>query len=84
MFKLLTSIPHDKLLHFIAGIILFMIITVFKIDAFTALIGVAVVGIAKELIYDTWIKKGIPDVIDFLATVLGGLVVFGYELIKLI
>ena len=84
MFKLLTSIPHDKLLHFIAGILLFMLLTVFKVDTFTVLIGVAFIGTCKEMIYDGWIKKGKPDVMNFIATVLGGIVVFGYELIKLI
>jgi len=84
MFNLISKIPHDKLLHFIAGILLFMLLTVFKVDAFIALIGVAFIGTCKEMVYDGWIKKGKPDVMDFIATVVGGIVTFIYNILILL
>ena len=61
-----------------------MLLTVFKVDTFTALIGVAFIGTCKEMIYDGWIKKGKPDVMDFIATVVGGIVTFIYNILILL
>ena len=32
------------------------------------------IGAAKELIYDLWMKKGTPEWIDFIGTTIGGIV----------
>jgi len=42
----------------------------------------AVVGAAKEIIWDWLLKKGTPELLDFVATVAGG--VIGYTLLKFI
>jgi hypothetical protein len=42
----------------------------------------AVVGAAKEIVWDWLLKKGTPEFLDFVATVAGG--VIGYTLLKLI
>lgn len=67
----LASIPHDKLLHFIAGIIISLIFSV--ITPYIALISAALFGIIKE-IYDK-ISYGGFSWMDFLATSLGGLLI---------
>ena len=46
------------------------------------LVTAAVVGALKEIIWDWLLKKGTPELLDFVATVAGG--VIGYLLLKLI
>ena len=46
------------------------------------LVTAAVVGALKEIIWDWLLKKGTPELLDFVATVAGG--VIGYTLLKLI
>ena len=62
---LLLSIPHDKLLHFIAGGV---------IASFFAIVIGAIAGCIKEAV-DEWRKPGAWSYADLLATILGGLVI---------
>ena len=63
--------PKDKKLHILAGIALAIIAGLL----FCPLIGLAtaaVVGALKEIIWDWLLKKGTPELLDFVATVAGG------------
>ena len=92
-------ISHDVKLHFYAGIAIALVAylliliayiifpnlldysTAFK---FVALAGVGI-GAAKEVIWDKLLKKGTPEVGDFVATGIGTfLVIFVVEAIRLI
>lgn len=74
----LYGIKSDKLLHFIAGMVVSQIAfalldlaTTMWWSAFLAFLIAAVAGGIKE----AWdIKHGVPNVADFVATMLGGLV----------
>lgn len=64
-------IPKDKKLHLLAGLALSLLMGLL----FCPLIGLAtaaVVGALKEIIWDWLLKKGTPELLDFVATVLGG------------
>jgi hypothetical protein len=68
---LLSSIPYDKALHALGGVILFA--AGHYIFGWQAGLGLAIaIGAAKE-IYDKVSGKGTPDPMDFVATALGGL-----------
>ncbi len=64
--KIFGSIPKDKLLHFFYGAILSFI--------FLFLIGVnglwltVTIAAAKELVYDWYLDKGSPEIMDFVYT----------------
>jgi len=64
--KTFGNIPKDKLLHFFYGAILSFI--------FLFLIGVnglwltVIIAAAKELVYDLYLGKGNPEVLDFVYT----------------
>ena len=64
----------DKLYHLIAG----FVISVFfgLISPITGLITAVIIGAAKEVIYDKLMEKGCFEVLDFVATCIGG--VIGY------
>ena len=80
MFKLLLSIPKDKLLHFIAGMLIAMIVSLFT-TSLMVVIGIVVgAGVAKEVIWDAFIMKGYISLLDILATVLGGLIIIIYNI----
>lgn len=67
-------IPHDKALHFIAGVLIFAVAHFGGIWVGMAAVTVAAVG--KE-IYDWFHRdKHTPDVWDAVATMLGGLTGF--------
>ena len=62
---------QDKLKHLLTGIGIGLIFGVL----FSPLIGLitaAIVGALKEIIWDWLLKKGTPELLDFAATVLGG------------
>ncbi len=61
----------DKQLHLLAGLALSILAGLL----FCPLIGLAtaaVIGALKETIWDWWLKKGTPEFMDFVATVVGG------------
>ena len=78
----ITSIPYDKLLHFIAGVLVAMFFSLlFPItESFCFIFSIAV-GICKDLYYK--LDYGRFDCLDVLATGLGGLLIqiyiYGYK-----
>ena len=72
---LLLSIPHDKLLHFIAGGVIasFFAIVIGATAEYCVLFS-AIAGCIKEAV-DEWRKPGAWSYAYLLATILGGLVI---------
>ena len=71
----LAGIPHDKLLHFIAGMIVAAFFSIVIIDtAVFCVVMSAIVGAIKEAV-DEWKKPGAWSYADLMATTLGGLVI---------
>lgn len=70
LLKTLANIPHDKLLHFIVGMLITALVAIVLPNwAFTSAI---IVGVAKEA-YDH-IDYGKVDWKDLAATIIGGLI----------
>ena len=69
----------DKQLHFLGGIVLALAFGLF-LGAWVGLTAAIIAGIAKEL-YDMT-GRGTPDVMDAVATIVGGLVGFTLILIS--
>ena len=63
--------PKDKKLHLLAGLALSILAGLF-VYPLIGLATAAVVGALKEIIWDWLLKKGTPEFLDFVATVLGG------------
>ncbi len=61
----------DKLKHAIAGVALSIVAGLF-VYPLIGLATAAVVGALKEIIWDWLLKKGTPELLDFVATVAGG------------
>lgn len=74
-FCIVCKVPCDKQMHFISGFIIAAVLTPFIGAA--SLAWVALLALAKE-VYD-WVNKDIhtPDLMDWVATLLGGVVGFG-------
>jgi uncharacterized membrane protein len=73
--------PQDKKKHIYAGLALSILVGLL----FCPTVGLAiaaVVGALKETIWDWLLKKGTPELLDFVATVAGG--VIGYTLLRFI
>jgi len=66
---LLQKIPYDKKLHFIAGLLISLAVSI-AINPTCGLITSMVAGVAKEV--KDYLDYGGPDMIDCLATWLGG------------
>ncbi|WP_461366939.1 hypothetical protein [Candidatus Darwinibacter acetoxidans] len=64
-------LQKDKLKHAIAGVAL-SIVAGLLYTPFWGLATAAVVGALKEIIWDWLLKKGTPELLDFVATVAGG------------
>jgi hypothetical protein len=64
-------LQKDKLKHAIAGVALSIVAGLF-VYPLIGLATAAVVGALKEIIWDWLLKKGTPELLDFVATVLGG------------
>ena len=62
---------QDKLKHLLAGIGISLVFGV-QFLPLIGLITAAIVGALKEIIWDWLLKKGTPELLDFVATVLGG------------
>ena len=65
----------DKQKHLLAGLAL-SILAGLLFCPLTGLIVAAVVGALKEIVRDWLLKCGTPEFLDFVATALGGLVVY--------
>jgi general stress protein CsbA len=63
----------DKVYHFFAGMVIYIFFNIF-FNTWISIIPVIVIGAAKEF-YDWYTKKGNPEWMDFIWTVIGGLVV---------
>ena len=63
--------PKDKQKHLLAGLVLSILAGLF-VYPLIGLATAAVVGALKEIIWDWLLKKGTPELLDFVATVLGG------------
>ena len=72
---MISRIKKDKILHFIAGTYIFMISAIF-VNLWMSLLIVAIIGAFKEWVYDKALNKGTPEVLDFLFTLLGGVLTF--------
>lgn len=69
----LAGIPHDKLLHFIAGMVVAAFFSIVIVDtAMFCVVFSGIAGVIKEAV-DEWRKPGAWSYSDLLATVLGGL-----------
>lgn len=62
---------YDKLLHYIAGTYIYLTLAIF-VHPVIALVGVALVGLFKEVIWDGHLGKGCFEVKDFFYTFAGG------------
>lgn len=63
----------DKFYHFCAGMIIYIFFNIF-LNNWLSIIPVILIGAGKEA-YDYYTKKGNPEWLDFIWTVVGGLVV---------
>ena len=61
----------DKLKHLLAGLAIAIMAGLF-VYPLIGLATTAVIGVLKEIIWDWLLKKGTPELLDFVATVLGG------------
>lgn len=71
----LTVFKQDKLKHLLAGIGISLLIGI-VFPPVWGLITAAIVGALKEIIWDWLLRKGTPEFLDFLATVLGGAIAY--------
>ena len=71
--EFINKIPKDKLLHFIAGVLIYQSTVWFV--WYYAIIPVVICALGKE-VYDNY-YGGTVDVYDALATITGGLVCLG-------
>ena len=62
---------QDKLKHLLAGIGISLVFGV-QFSPLIGLITAAIIGALKEIIWDWLLKKGTPELLDFVATVAGG------------
>ena len=69
---------HDLLKHFFIGFFIFVIANQFTSNAM-ALIATTIVATAKELIYDLYFKKGTPEFIDVVYTILPAVVLIAFK-----
>ena len=66
---IITSIEKDKLLHFFIGSCILFLSLLF----FSTLISISIVvfiAAIKEIVYDDFLKKGTPEVEDFIYTIM--------------
>lgn len=64
---------NDKALHFIAGLIIALLLGRLVYPAFGFFIAVLIGGL-KEMVWDLCLDKGTPEMRDFVSTSQGGLV----------
>jgi hypothetical protein len=68
IFNFLTKIPKDKLLHFFLGsLISFPLILLFGFYGFLISI---IIFAGKEIIWDKIFKKGTPEIMDFIYSII--------------
>ncbi len=72
--------PQDKQKHLLAGLALSILAGLF-VYPLIGLVTAAVVGALKEIVWDWLLKKGTPELLDFVATVAGGVLGAGLTLL---
>ncbi len=77
--KIFPSVPYDKKLHFVAGLLVSLLCG-YLTSPLTGIVICVIAGIGKE-VYD-YIDYGKPDVWDMIATWTGGLT--GYILLEIL
>ena len=66
--KIFGSLKHDKLLHFFYGsIISFISVLIFGVYGLWITV---IIAAAKEIIWDYLMKKGSPELLDFIFTII--------------
>lgn len=65
--------PKDKQKHLLAGLALAIIAGLLFCPRI-GLAAAAVIGALKEIVWDWFFRKGTPELLDFVATVAGGVV----------
>lgn len=70
----LPLIPQDKANHFIYGTCLYLLFSFF-VSPLNSLIITSLIAIGKE-VFDRISRKGNPEVLDFLWTLLGAFIVY--------
>ena len=73
-------IPQDKANHFVYGFLIFAFFSLFFTEL-TCLIIVSFVAAAKE-VYDKVSKKGTPEILDFVFTIIPALILTLINIIK--
>ena len=72
----------DYFKHLLAGMLIaFTVIALFSPPNFVGFGCAVVIGGVKELVWDKWMKKGTPELMDFFWTAFGG---FSIELLYLL
>lgn len=61
----------DKVLHWMFGFFGSLAVGLFLQNPWLGLVAGIVAGLTKELVWDLWLKKGTPEFMDFLATLIG-------------
>ena len=64
-------LARDKRLHLGAGVLICLFVGVVSTPVWGFVLA-ATAGAAKEIVWDQWLKRGTPEWLDFLATVIGG------------
>lgn len=67
---------RDKIGHFIAGVLIAIIVTLFTGNAQWGFVASIVAGIGKEAVWDGLMGRGTVEVLDAVATIAGGVVVY--------
>ncbi|MDM1502254.1 hypothetical protein HX071_08555 [Myroides marinus] len=71
--KIVDKISKDKLLHFFVGFFIYIVASVF-LPNWIALLIVILIAAGKELIYDKKFNKGTPELLDFIFSILPGII----------
>ena len=66
------QIQNDKVGHFIAGVIIAIVVTLVTGNAQWGLVASIVAGIGKEAVWDGLMGRGTVEVLDAVATIAGG------------
>ena len=70
----------DYFIHFLCGIVISY--ALWSFGWWWSLVMVTIIGGVKEIVWDMWMKKGTPEVVDFLCTVAGFIPVILIETVK--
>ena len=67
-------IARDKIYHFIAGIVITIIVYMLTKSILIGFICTSLIGTIKEM-YDELSNKGTPEILDYVYTILGSIIV---------